>query len=85
MALANKDYFLPQIENESHMAKVMAQADAEYYLAQKTAEANKVYTCTCTFYIILLTNVQNILIDEISRPIDPCEIPAIKWFCLLQW
>ena len=43
MALANKDYFLPQIENESHMVKVMAQADAEYYLAQKTAEANKVH------------------------------------------
>ena len=43
MALANKDYFLPQIGNESHMAKVMAQADAEYYLAQKTAEANKVH------------------------------------------
>jgi hypothetical protein len=32
---------ISQIENESHTAKVLAEADAEYYLAQKTAEANK--------------------------------------------
>ena len=31
-----------QIENEAHHAKVIAEADAEYYLAQKTADANKV-------------------------------------------
>ncbi|CAI8048727.1 Erlin-2-B [Geodia barretti] len=32
---------ISQIENEAHTAKVLAEADAEYYLAQKTAEANK--------------------------------------------
>lgn len=31
-----------QIENEAHMAKVVKQADAEYYMAQKVSEANKV-------------------------------------------
>lgn len=32
---------ISQIENEAHHAKVIAEADAEYYLAQKTADANK--------------------------------------------
>ena len=30
------------------MAKVVKQADAEYYMAQKTSEANKVYVCIYT-------------------------------------
>ena len=36
---------MSQIDNEAHLAKVTAQADADYYLTQKQAEANKVYRC----------------------------------------
>lgn len=39
-------YLCAQIDNEAHLAKVVTEADAEYYLAQKTAESNKVYSCT---------------------------------------
>lgn len=33
---------MSQLENEAHLAKVKAQADADYYLAQKQSESNKV-------------------------------------------
>ena len=33
---------MSRIENESHLAKVKAQADAEFYLMERQAEANKV-------------------------------------------
>ena len=37
--------FLLKIENDAHYAKVTKQADADFYFAQKTAEANKVCVC----------------------------------------
>ena len=33
---------MSQIENEAHLAKVTAQADADFYLMQKQSEANRV-------------------------------------------
>ena len=35
------------IENESHLARVTSQADADFYLMQKQAEANQVWMCVC--------------------------------------
>ena len=37
--------FLLKSENDAHYAKVTKQADADFYFAQKTAEANKVCVC----------------------------------------
>lgn len=38
---------MSQIEDEAYLARMKAHADADYYTAQKLAEANKVCSCTC--------------------------------------
>lgn len=37
---------MSQIEDEAHLARMRAHADADYYSAQRLSEANKVCSCT---------------------------------------
>ena len=38
---------MSQIENEAHLAKVTAQADADFYLMKKQSESNQVCRGEC--------------------------------------
>lgn len=71
-------YIALQIENESHMAKVLNEADAEYYLAQKTAEANKV--CHTITHILILTCIDT---EKIGTHTNPKHLSAAcQRFCV---
>lgn len=44
---------ISDVENQAHEARIKSQADADFYLVQKQAEANKVsmYVCTLCKYV----------------------------------
>ena len=46
---------MSQIEDEAYLARMKAHADADYYTAQKLAEANKVCPSSCRFVLPCLS------------------------------